>query len=99
MNQSHKAELDAAGRELKTWRSHLPTDDATSLQTYDVIQRFLDEAMHITDDDAFYDHLSSINRFVCDAGPPSKAFIPSFKRLFRALHNERQGKQPMQNRK
>jgi hypothetical protein len=99
MNQNHKAELDAAVRELNALRSHLPTNEPTSCQTYDVIQRFLDEATQITDEDAFYDHLSSINRFVCDVAPLSKEFIPSFKRLFLELHKRRQGKQPIQNRK
>ena len=85
----HKAILDAALRELASWKSSRPANDPTTEQTYDVIYNYLCDAALIEDEDALYDHLPSTNRFGCDAGPLSKHFIPSFKHLFLGLHKSR----------
>ena len=89
---AHKSTLDAALRELVAWRGQHHASDTTTEQTYDIIQKYLSQAAQLHDDAAFYDHLSSINRFVCDQGPLSEDFIPSFKRLFLNLHRIRQPK-------
>ena len=83
---SYDRELDSALDELQTWRSTLPMDEVTSNQTYDVIATRLRDAKQCSDAEAFYDSLSSLNRFVCDQGPLSSDFIPSFKRLFLRVH-------------
>jgi hypothetical protein len=86
---SYDRELDCALSELQAWRSTLPADDDTSSRTYDVIANSLQDAKQCSDSEAFYDSLSSLNRFVCDRGPLSSDFIPSFKKLFLRLHERR----------
>jgi hypothetical protein len=85
MNQfTHQ--LDAALSELGSWRRDIPADDQTSYSTYETIEAALRDAKQISDGERFYDHLASLNRFVCDQAPISESFIPSFKRLFLGLH-------------
>jgi hypothetical protein len=88
MNQFTK-QLDAALSELHAWRQSPPADDQTSFSTYEVIETALRDAKQIDDTERFYDHLSSLNRFVCDQAPLSRSFIPSFTELFLGLHKLR----------
>jgi hypothetical protein len=85
MNQfTHQ--LDAALSELRTWRQDVPADDQTGGVTYDLIEKALRDAKLIEDRDRFYYHIASLNRYICDQGPLSTSFIPSFKSLLLSLH-------------
>jgi hypothetical protein len=85
MNQ-YTQQLDAALNELRSWRRDIPANDQTSYSTYETIEAALQNAKQILDNERFYDHLASLNRFVCDQGSLSQNFIPSFKALFLGLH-------------
>ena len=86
------AQLNAALRELKAWRGDLPVDDQTSGGTYDSIEKMLRDSIAIADGDEFYTQIAGINRFICDQGPLTPDFIPSFRSLFLDLYEQHQTK-------
>jgi len=88
MNQFTQ-QIEAALRELRAWRQSPPTEDQTSSGTYEVIERGLREAEFIVERSALYTHLAGLNRFICDQGPLSGSFIPSFRSLFLSVHGTR----------
>jgi hypothetical protein len=85
----YDAQLDAALQELQLWCSRPQPNDTTSANTYEVIAERLRDMRQQEDIESLYDSLESLNRFICDQGPLSREFVPSFKALFLQLHDER----------
>ena len=85
----YDAKLDAALQELQLWCGRPRPNDTTSADTYEVIAAALRDMRQQENIESLYDSQESLNRFVCDQGPLSPKFIPSFKALFLHLHDER----------
>jgi len=52
----------------------------------------LHDSIAIADGDAFYRQIAGINRFICDQGPLTPDFIPSFRSVFLDLYEQHQTK-------
>jgi len=85
----YDAQLATALQELQLWCSGPHANGRASADTYEVIAERLRNMRQQEDADSLYDSLESLNRFICDQGPLSREFVPSFKALFLQLYNER----------
>jgi hypothetical protein len=89
---TYLAPLDSALAELEAWKTAESPSGKVSAAFYENLRSMILDAKAIHENEGFYQQIADINRYICDEGPLSGQFIPSFKALFLSHYASRKKK-------